>query len=61
MILDSSDAFYKYKKEMLCPKFNRTGGIEGFLWVEESFCKIARKFKWTGNGLKLFDNFNIVV
>ena len=57
-ILDSTDLFIK--KKISCPKFSGTGGIEGLLWVEESYRKIAKKFKWN-DGPKLFDNFDMVV
>lgn len=59
VILDSTSAFYTNK--MACPKFSGIVGLEGLLWVEETFCKITKKIKWIDNGPKLFNNFAMVV
>ena len=58
MILDSSNS--SYRKQLLCSKFSETSDIEGLLWIEESYWKIAKKFNWENIGPpKLFDNFDM--
>ena len=58
-ILDSAD--FIIKKKISCAKFSGTGGIEVLLYVEESYRKICKKFKWNIAGDKLFDNFDLVL
>ena len=58
-ILDSAD--FIIKKKLSCPKFTGPGGIEGLLYVEESFLKICKRFGWHTDGDKLFDNFDLLL
>ena len=58
-MLDSAD--FIINKKISCAKFSGTGGIEALLYVEESYRKICKKFKWNVAGDKLFNNFNLVL
>ena len=58
-ILNSAD--FIIKKKIPCPKFTGPGGIEGLLWVEESFRKICKRFKWDTDRDKMFDNFDLLL
>ena len=52
--------FQEGSRKQSCPVFTGTHGIEGLLYVEERFRKIASQLQWT-DGDELFDNFELIL